>query len=541
MVPEAMAYAGIAGVPALMGLYTVPAPLLLYALFGTSRSLVVGPDSATALISGVTVGALAAGGGDLRLLTSALALLVGLLFLAFGLLRLGWVASFIPAPVMKGFVQGLVWVTIVGQLPKLLGVPGGGGNAWQRLALVVRQLPDLHRPTLLLGLASLALLLVLKRLRPRAPGALIVVVGSIAAVVLLGLEPLGVELVGDIQTGLPPLQLPAATPAQLQAMLPGALAIVLLGYSESLGAAQAAAAAGEEEIRPNQELISLGAANLGSALSSGFVAVGSLSKTSVAREAGVISQVSGLINALVVLLTLQLLMPVFRNLSHATLAAVVIEAMLGLADWAYLHRLRRISRAEQLLALAALLGVLAVGVLPGIALGVVLSLGLLTYRAARPHTAVLGRIPGEQMYRNISRHPEARTTPGLLIFRLDGDLIFPNAGYVRARLQAAIDASPAPVREVLIDAEAINLIDVTAIEMLAKLKRDLSRAGIGLAFARLRDPERERLRRAGLEPLLGAGCFHERITDGVQAFLHRRRHDPGAGPPATAPAGRLGP
>jgi high affinity sulfate transporter 1 len=537
MVPEAMAYAGIAGVPALIGLYTVPIPLFMYAIFGTSRTMVVGPDSATALISSVTVGAAAtSGSSEYLLLTSAIALLVGVLFLTFGLLKLGWVADFIPAPVMKAFIQGLVWVTIISQIPTMLGIPGGSGNCWQRLSVILQQLPQSHLATTVLGIASLALLLLLKKTQPKLPAALIAVCFSILAVATLGLEGKGVELVGDIQTGLPSLNLPVISLGQFRTIVPGALAIVLLGYSESLGAATAAADKAGGTIDPNQELVSLGPANLGSALSSGFIVVGSLSKTSVAVEAGARTQVTSLVNGVLVVLTLLFPMPLFRNLSHATLAAIVIEAMLELGDFSYIRNLHRISRSEFIVAITALLGVLFLGVLKGIALGVILSLAFLIERASKPGTAVLGKLPGEEMYRNIARHPEATTIPGLLIFRLSSNLIFSNANYFHTQLRQAIAESATPVQQVLIDGESINIIDVTAIEMLARLKQELVKQGIGLSFARLRDSQRDRMRRAGLDRELGASSFHERISDGVEAFLRQHRQDQEHGP-----AGRLGP
>ena len=526
MVPEAMAYAGIAGVPPLTGLYTVPIPLFMYALLGTSRTMVIGPDSATALISGVTVGAVAASGSsEYLLLTSAIALVVGILFLILGLLRMGWVANFIPAPVMKGFIQGLVWVTIIGQVPKLFGMSGVSGNFWQKLVAIVQQLPQSQLTTTVVGIASLALLLLLKQYLPKLPGALIAVAAATIVVTVLGLEDKGVELVGAIETGLPSPTLPVVSPAQLRSIVPGALAIVLLGYSESLGAAKAAAEKTGGEIDPNQELVSHGPANLGSALCSGFIVVGSLSKTSVAMEAGGKTQVSSLVNGVLVLLTLLFLMPLFRNLPHATLGAIVIEAMLGLANLSYLKNLRRLSPAEFAIAMTAFFGVLFLGVLDGIGLGVGLSILLLIQRASHPGTAVLGQIPGEQMYRSILRYPQATTVPGLLIFRFNNSLIFPNANYFQSQLKQAIQAADIAVQQVLVDGESINLMDVTGMETIGQLRQELSQQGIVLSMARVRDSVRDRMRKAGLEQAIGVEYFYERITDGVTAFQEKHNAD----------------
>jgi high affinity sulfate transporter 1 len=524
MIPEAMAYAGIAGVPPLIGLYTVPFPLFFYALLGTSRLMVVGPDSATALISSVTVAALATSGSkDYLVLTSAIAIIVGICFLLFGLFKMGWVANFIPTPVMKGFIQGLVWVTIIGQVPKLLGIKGGAGNFWQKLSEIAHQLPQSHLVTTITGITSLIVLFVLKEYFPKIPSALTTVILAILAVTFLGLGEKGVDLIGSIETGLPPLSFPEVSIGQIQGIVAGSLAIVLLGYAETLGAAKTAAEQTGEEIEPNQELISLGPANLASGLSSGFLVVGSLSKTSVAMSAGGKTQVSSIVHGIFVLLTLLFLLPLFHNLPHATLAAIVIEAMLGLASVAYFQKLQRINNIEFAIAILAFFGVMFLGILQGISLGVIAAILFLIHRASHPETAVLGQIPGSQMYRNIALHPEAITTPGLLIFRFGSALIFPNANYFRSSLKQKIRESTTPVKVVLIDAETINLIDVTALEMLSKLQSELARKDIVLSWARLRDPLSTKIRTVELDKEIGESNFHERITDGVSEFVAKNR------------------
>lgn len=522
MVPEAMAYAGIAGVPALHGLYAVPLPLFAYALMGTSRAMIVGPDSATALISSVTVAAIAQqGSADYIALTSAIALLVGLFFLGFGVLKMGWVANFIPTPVMKAFVQGLVWITIIGQIPKLLGIEGGIGNFWQKLAVIIRSLPTVNALTAMMGISSLVALWLLKRYFPRIPSAFSVAVLSILVVSVLGLDDRGLELIGSINAGLPPLGLPSVDRQQVQGVVGGALAIVLLGYAESLGAANAAAVKTGEDIDPNQELLSLAPANLLAGLSSGFLVVGSLSKTSVAIAAGAKTQITAVTMGVMVLLTLVFLMPLFSNLSHATLAAIVIEAMLGLANWQYFHQLRRVNPIEFYIAGLAFICVLFLSVLHGIAIGVIASIVFLIHRASHPGVAILGRIPHSEMYRNVALHPEAKTVPGLLIFRFNSSLIFPNANYFHRELKKALQASPTPVKMLLIDAESITLIDTTALEMLAKLHTELAQQGITLAWSRLQDQLRQKMAIAKLDQAIGVENFHDRITDGVMAFQSR--------------------
>ncbi len=523
LVPEAMAYAGIAGVPPLVGLYTVPIPLIAYALFGTSRTMVIGPDSATALISGVTVGAIASkGSGDVVALSAALAMAVGAFFLVFGLLRMGWVANFIPEPAMKGFIQGLVWVTIIGQVPKIFGLEGGSGNFFEKLWDIVQKLPGLDMPTTVVGLASLVLLFCIKKFVPKVPAALTAVAVAIVATAILDLGDKGVAIVGELKGGLPPFGVPKVSLADLEALIPAALAIVLLGYAESLGAAKAAAAKLGGKIDPNQELLAHGPANLGAAFSSGFVVCGSLSKTSVAMGAGGKTQLAYLVSAVFVFLTLMFLMPLFKNLPHATLAAIVIEAMLGLADFAYLKRLYRISKLEFAVAMAALLGVLILGVLPGIGLGVVLALALLIYRASYPATAELGQLPGKDHFRDVSLHPEAERFPGLLIFRCDAPLIFPNANHFTEQLKGRLEGQGDPVREVLVDCEAMNLLDTTGAHALIELAEELRAKGIQISLARVRDPIKDRLRLNDVNKSLGEGRVFDTLADGLAAFQRER-------------------
>jgi SulP family sulfate permease len=519
LVPSSMAYAGIAGVPPLVGLYSVPIPLIVYAIFGTSRTLVVGPDSATALISGVTVGALASqGSSDFVALTSALALAVGVFFLVFGLLRMGWVANFIPEPVMKGFIEGLVWVTVIGQVPKLFGIQGGDGNFFEKLWQVLGKLPEADVATTIVGLASLVLLFALKKFLPKVPSALTAVALAVIAVTVLDLDNQGVAIVGSQKAGLPPFGIPRVSFDDLRGIIPGALAIVLIGFAESLGAAKAVTANLGGKIDPNQELVSHGPANLGAAFSSGFVVVGSLSKTSVAMSAGGKTQLANLVSAVFVFLTLTFLMPLFKNLPIATLGAIVIQAILGLSDSSYHVRLRGISLKEFAIAMVALFGVLILGVLEGIGLGVVFALTLLIHRASYPGTSVLGSLPGDDLFRDVSLHPEAKQCSGLLIFRFESILFFANANYFADQVKLRIEESTEPVRQVLVDCYTMNLIDTTGASSLLRLSQELHEKGVRLSLARVLDPLREKMRATGVEKALGEDRIYETITDGVRAF-----------------------
>jgi SulP family sulfate permease len=517
-----MAYAGIAGVPAVYGLYTVPFAMIAYAIFGTSRTLSVGPDSATAIISAAIVGLyVAQGSEEFLVVTATLALVVGLLFLLFGLLRLGWVADFLANPVMKGFMQGLALVVIVGQLPKLFGVEGGEGNFFQELWAIVTQLPEANPATIVVGFASLALLIALKQIIPRAPAALITVILAVLATTIFDLTNYGVEVVGTVETGLPPLGIPDINLEGLASLLPGALAILMVGYAESLGATKTAAASTGEEIDPNQELVALGLSNVGSSISSGFVVAGSLSRTSVVIGSGGRSQFVSLINAALVILTLLFLMPFFKNLPEATLGAIVIHAMTGMLNPSYFRRLYRISRSEFSVSLLTFLSELIFGILLGVLLGVALSLLALIHRASRPGTAIIGRMPDEETYRDITLHPDVLTVPGLLIFRFDNALFFPNAEYFSKEVWRYIRAADVPVQEVMINAETMNVIDTTGADHLIKLHDELRDEGIMLSLAHVKDKVRDMMQAAGAVEVIDPDNIYEDISDGVQAFIKR--------------------
>ncbi len=524
MVPEGMAYAGIVGVPPIVGLYTIVPPLISYALLGTSRLLVVGPDTATGLISALTVGTVAVQGtADFNALTSTLAILIGALFLLFGALRMGWVAAFIPTPVMRGFIEGLVCVTIIGQVPHLLGIDGTSGNFFTKLWFVLQHLPDTSFAPVLTSSLSLIAMLLLRHLAPRLPAALIV---AVAATILVGLfdrGAAGVSVVGDLPSGLPHLALPKLDLAVLQELAPGALAIVLVGYAEALGGANAAAMQAGGDIDPNQELIAHGPANILSGLFGGFLVVGSLSKTSVAMAAGARTQLANLVAAVFCFLTLVLLTPLFRGMPHPALAAIVIAAMLHLSNLGYLRDLLARDRSEFAIAAIVIAGELTLGVLHGIALGVALSLLMLIYRTSHPQGAVLGQLPGEEAYRDVRLHPEARTFSGLLIWRPGGDLFFASIGRLDEELKAALTASNPPAQNVLLDAESVNFIDISACDALLNSIKQLKSQGITFSFARVRDEVREQMRFGGIEAVVGSANFHERVTDGVRAWQHLKR------------------
>ena len=518
MVPEGMAYAGIVGVPPIMGLYTIVPALLAYALLGTSRQLVVGPDTATGLISAVTVGAIATQGtAEFNSLTSTLAVLIGFFFLSFGIMRMGWVASFISTPVMRGFIEGLVYVTIIGQVPHLLGISGASGNFFTKLWHILQHLQDVSAAPVVTGILSLAAMLLLRHLAPAVPAALVVMATATIIIGLLGGEATGVHVAGHLPSGLPHLTLSNLDISKLSELVPGALAIVLVGYAEALGAAKAAALQSGGSIDPNQELVAHGPANMLSGLFGGFLVVGSLSKTSVATAAGARSQIANLVAAVFTFFTLIFLTPLFRNMPQPALAAIVIAAMLHLTKPSYLLHLLARSHWSFANAVIVIAGELTLGVLQGIALGVVLSLVTLIYLASHPKGTELGQLPGTEAYRDVKRHPEAATFPGLLIWRIGGDLFFASIGHMRAVLEASLATRP-DVKRVLLDCASVNFIDLSAGDELLGLIKELQQRNIAVGFVRVRDAVRDDMRRAKIEAAVGGSNFFERTTDGVRAW-----------------------
>lgn len=495
LIPESLAYATIAGVSPVIGLYAAPPALFLYAMFGSSRHLVVGPMSATAALSAAAVAELVTDDGDVVAFTAVLAITTGLLALAAGLLRLGFLANFISEPVLKGFIIGLALTIIIGQVPKLLGIEKEAGNFFEQAWGVITNLGDTHGRTLAVGAASLAVVLLLRRFAPIVPGSLVAVILGVIAVELLDLADKGVDIVGEIDSGLPAVGLPDGVDLNdyLRAVA-AAAGIMLVGFAEGLGAAKTYAAKAHYEVDANSELIGLGAANLGSGLSSGMVVNGSLSKTAVNGSAGAKSQVSGLVVAVLTIVTLLFLTGLFENLPEATLAAVVIAAVVELVDISalrgfyslYTERLGRIygkaARPDFVGAVAAMLGVLIFDTLPGLVIGIVVSLLLLLYRASKPHVAELGRDDGRPPdYRDLDGRPGNAAVPGVPILRVESGLFFANADAVRKVIKqhAGVDG----VRGVVIDAEAIAFIDVTAVKMLDELAGDLHRNGQTLVIA----------------------------------------------------------
>ena len=483
-------------------------------------------------MAAATIAPLVAGDGDrYPALLAGLALIVGVILIAAGIARLGFISDFLARPVLTGFISGLALVIGVGQVDKLFGIEAEGENFFQQVWDIVIHLGDTHLETFLVGAGCLALLFGLKRFAPRTPAALITVAASIIAVTVFDLEDRGVHVAGDIPAGLPPLALPGIDFGDALDLLPGAIALALVAYAESIAGARKFAVAKKYEVDPNQELIALGAANVGAGLSKAFVVNVSLSRSAVAVDAGQRSQVAGLFNAGLMLITMIALTPLFHDLPEAALAAVVIAAVAHLIDPSEFMRLYRIHRTDFILALVCLFGVLVLDVLPGLLVAVAVSIAALVYRASRPNTAVLGRAAGEESYRDVARNPEAETVPGLLVFRFDAELFFANANYFKDRVRELIRSAEPPVTGLLIDAEAILDLDTSATDMLGELRTELADSDVELLLARVHGPVRDMLRKSGLEDAIGTDRLYPTVRAGVDDFL--ARHPDAAGGTST--------
>ncbi len=522
LVPEGMAYAGIAGMPPETGLYAALLALVGYAIFGTSRHLDVGPSSAVAALSFAIVSGFAGSGTDkFVVLSITLALVTGVVLILSGLLRLGVFADFFSKPVLGGFVIGIAISIAVGQLDKVLGfdIPAPTLNFMPDIFLIISNLGLTHLPTLAVGLVSLALLFLMHKYTPGIPAAITVVGLAIILSAIFNFEAMGIHIAGDIPAGLPTLGLPhGVTLADIFALLPGAAAIALVAFAESVAAARAYATQHNYEIDANQEMVALGVANLGSGFGQAFIVDGSMSRSAAGDSAGSKSQMASILLAIFVLITIFALTPLFRTLPEATLGAIVIHAVWHLINFSKLKQYYAIKRIDFWAALVAMIGVLLLGILQGLILAVILSLLGLIAHAKNPTIAILGKVVDENAFHNLKNYPEAETYPGLLIFRFDEQLFFANAPNFRDAIRAALAADPS-VRRVLIDAEAINDIDITGLDTLAELKDELAQSNIELCFARVKTQIREIIRRAGLEEAIEPEQFYPSVQAGVDAYL----------------------
>lgn len=520
LVPEGMAYAELAGVPPQAAFYAAPAALVLYALFGSSRQLVVAVSSAISVMSAAAVAELAPQGSvEFIALTAALALLVGGVATLAGVLRLGRLAQFFSESVLTGFVFGLALVIGIKQVPKLFGLEAGHGNFFERLWDLIVHLPETHLATLTVGLACLLLLVLLERTFHRIPAALVAMVFGILVVTLFDLHAHGVHIVGEIPAGLAPPRLPSVPVSDVLWLIPSAIGMVLVGFAEAIGPARSFASEHGYRIDPDQELIGLGMANLGAGLFQGFPIASSLSKSAANDHAGARSQVSGLIAAAATVLVALFLTPLFHNLPEAALAAIVVVAISGMFKLKQMRRLYRIRKADFVLALVALLGVLLFEVLVGLAIAVVLSLLVLIARVSAPKLSVLGRVPNTVTFSDMRRHPENKVLPGLLAVRPNEGLFFANVTGLVSAVQEQVHVTDPPPRTVLLDLEMTFDLDVPSLDALAELREGLRKENVGLMLVRVHQDVREVLEHSGVLGEIGAENIFPRVINGVLAYL----------------------
>ena len=520
LVPEAMAYAAIAGVPVQYGLYAVPLSLLGYVIFGGSRQLFVGPSASVATISAATVGSVIAANAapsEWVALTAAVALMVGVIYIALGVARMGFVARFFAKPVLDGFIIGLGLYVAIGQLPKLVGIEKPSGDSVRVLVETVAHVGSWQWTTVAVGAAGLAALFALSRFAPRAPGALIVVLASILAAKGLDLTSHGVKLVGEVPTGFSFTSWSSVSAERLVDLLPGAFAIVIVGFAESVAIAKAYAAKNHERLDPDQELIGYGAANIGAGVLQGYTVTGSLSKSAAAQEAGGRTPVVLLVASLLVVVTVLLIAGLFKTLPETILAAVVIHAVWGMIDLSKLTRLWRAHLAEFWLAAGAAAGVVVIDTLPGVLIGVALSFILLLRRLDHPRIEILGRTADGNTYADLATHADATAVPGVLVYAFRAPLIFANAEIFTDDLTIRMNGSRERPGTVILDCEGMAEIDTTGADALRQLHETLGARGQRLLLARVNSAVVEFLRQDRSLEVLGGDAIFPTVRQAVAA------------------------
>ena len=522
LVPVGIAYAVASGVPGIYGLYATIVPLLAYALFGPSRILVLGPDSSlAAVILGVVLPL--SGGDPLRAVALAgmLAVVSGTVCVLAGMARLGFVTELLSKPIRYGYMNGIALTVLISQLPKFLGfsIEGDGllGNIWA----IARAVLDgrTNWAAFAIGAGTLATILLLKNSK-RLPGILIAVAGATALVGALDLAVRAdVSVLGPLPQGLPAFAIPWITYDDIAPVLIGGFAVAMVSFADTSVLSRAYAARTGVTVDPNQEMVGLGAANLAAGFFQGFPISSSASRTPVAEAAGARTQLTGVVGALVVALLLLAAPTLLQHLPAAALSAVVIASAIGLIEVVDLARFFRIQRWEFWLSIACLVGVAVLGAIPGIGLAVVIAVIEFLWDGWRPHSAVLGRAEGIKGYHDITRYPDARQIPGLILFRWDAPLFFANAEFFRERVLDVVAKAPTPVRWMVVAAEPVTSVDVTAADTLAELDRTLHGAGIELCFAELKDPVKDKLKRFGLFAQIGEEFFFPTVGAAVGSYL----------------------
>jgi high affinity sulfate transporter 1 len=522
LVPVGIAYATASGLPGIHGLYATIVPLLAYALFGPSRIIVLGPDSAlAAVILGVVTPL--SGGDPVRAATLAamMALVSGTVLILAGIARLGFVTELLSKPIRYGYMNGIALTVLISQLPKLFGFSIEDSGPLRDLWAIAGAIYDgkTNWVAFAVGLGTLIAILLLKDSK-RLPGILIAVVGATVAVAALDLGArYGVKVLGPLPQGLPAFSIPWMDYNDLVPVLLGGSAIALVSFADTSVLSRTYAARLGDNVDPNQEMVGLGAANLATGFFQGFPISSSASRTPVAEAAGARTQLTSVVGALAIAFLLLLAPNLLQYLPNAALAAVVIAAAIGLIEIADLKRIYRIQRWEFWLTVLCFVGVAVLGAIPGIGLAIAVAIAEFLWDGWRPHSAVLGRAHGVKGYHDITRYPDARRVPGLVLFRWDAPLFFANAEFFRERILDAVAKSPTPVRWLVVAAEPVTSVDVTACDTVAELDQALHARGIELCFAELKDPVKDKLKRFGLYAQLGESYFFPTLGSAVSRYL----------------------
>lgn len=519
IIPQAMGYAMLAGLPPIVGLYAALTPIFAYALLGTSRQLSVGPVATDSLLVATAVGGMANAGSDQYVaIAMTLAVLVGLVQLTLGMLRMGFVVNFLSRPVISGFTSAAALIIGASQLKYLLRVPLPQTHLVHRVLWeALRQIPQVHLLTLLLGASSVVLLVWMKRALPKWPRALLLVTATTLLVSALGWADTGVQIVGAVPSGLPKLRLPRLDFALWQALLPSAVTIALVGFMEAISVGKHFARENRYEIEPSQELVALGVANLSGGLFGGYPVAGGFARSAVNAASGARTQLSAIITAAMVGVTLIALTPLLYFMPKAALAAIILTAVAGLVDLDEPRRLWRMKRVDLGLLVFTFGMTLSIGIQWGIVLGVAASILLFVIQTTRPHFAVLGQVPGTETYLNIKRHPHAREVPSVLVVRVDAQFYFGNVSFLKETLRALEAERSGRVRAVVLDASGMNQLDSSAEAALREIDQDYSERGVRLFFARVKGPVRDVMYRSGLlKRLNDEGRIFFRTHDAVQ-------------------------
>ena len=523
LLPAGMGYAQAAGLPAIHGLYTTIVALVVYAIFGPSRLLVLGPDSSLAALIAATILPLAAGSVERAVvLAGALSIMTGILCIVAGLAQFGFVTELISKPIRYGYINGIAFTVIAGQLPAFFGFSVSVTEFPQEMVAFISGLfqGQMNVAAVLIGGTCMLVILGCKYWAPEIPGVLIAVVGATLAVAFIRpLENAQLAVVSTLPQGLPALRIPFVTISDLSEMLSGSIAIALVAFADTSVLSRIYSQRGGYTVNSNRELVSLGITNLVVGLFQGFSVSASASRTPVAEQAGAKTQVTGLVGAILVTLLLYFAPTLLKSMPHAALSAVVICACLGQIQIYQVARLYQLRRSEFFFSIACFLGVIVLGVIQGIFIAVGLALLAFVWRAWRPHNAVLGRVDGLKGYHDILRHPDARQIPGLVLFRWDAPLFFANAAVFEERVQQAIAVAPTPTKWVVVAAEPVTDVDITAADMLAELDKKLHQAGMDLCFAEMKGPVKDRLKRYGLFNSFGNENFFPTIGQAVDRYL----------------------